>query len=259
MSEPNVPRDIAELVLAESARINSPAFIDEDPVQFPRRFTSLPDIEIAGLLSATIAWGNRKMICRDCDRMLALMDNDPYRYLLDQGFEDLPDDLNLHRTFFGRNFKHYMRGLRRIYLSHGSLRDFAVACGATTAPLPPWQLVEALNGVLAEANPGCAPDSRCLPVNTAQSALKRVNMWLRWMVRDDGIVDPGVWAGTMSSAQLYIPLDVHSAATSRELGLLTRRSNDRRAVIELTDAARLISPDDPALLDFALFGLGMKL
>lgn len=248
--------DLRDLLDREAARINSPAFIADDPVQFPRRFSSVPDIEIAGLLSATIAWGNRRMICNNCNRLLSLMDNRPYDYLMDEGYEDLPPEQNIHRTFFGRNFRHMMRGLRRIYARHGSLDAFSAACGAPAAETPAWHLAAALNAQLSEANGGVS-DSRCLPLNLGNSALKRLNMALRWFVRDDGIVDLGIWK-SLRPSQLYIPLDVHAGNTARALGLLKRRANDRRAVMDLTDAVRPMRPDDPAFYDFALFGIGIE-
>lgn len=246
--------EIKELLDREARRINSPDFIDRDPVQFPRRFERLQDIEIAAFLSATIAWGNRKMICRDCDRMLAMMENRPYDFVMDGAYEDLPDG-NIHRTFFVTNLRHYLRGLRSIYSRHGSLQEFAHAVGIAADPYPSWRLVEAMNAELAAANGGCA-DSRCLPGNLAVTALKRVNMALRWLVRDDGIVDLGVW-DVIKPSQLFIPLDVHVGNTARDMGLLTRRADDRRSVLELTDRLRAMRPDDPVWYDFALFGIGV--
>lgn len=251
------PFDLRELLDSEARRINSEAFIADDPVQFPRRFSSLPDIEITALLCATLAWGNRRMICRDCEKLLTLMDNQPYAYVIDEGYLDLDPDINIHRTFFGRNLRHYLRGLRAIYTRHGSLNDFARAIVAGEAEAPAWRLAEGLNAELSAANSGCT-DSRCLPVNTSTTALKRLNMALRWLVRRDGIVDLGVW-DTITPAQLRIPLDVHVGDVSRELGLLCRRSNDRKAVEELTGHLRAFNPDDPTLYDFALFGIGMRL
>lgn len=251
------PFDLRELLDSEARRINSEAFIADDPVQFPRRFSSLPDIEITALLCATLAWGNRRMICRDCEKLLTLMDNQPYAYVIDEGYLDLDPDINIHRTFFGRNLRHYLRGLRAIYTRHGSLNDFARAIDAGEAEAPAWRLAEGLNSELSAANSGCT-DSRCLPVNTSTTALKRLNMALRWLVRRDGIVDLGVW-DSITPAQLRIPLDVHVGDVSRELGLLCRRSNDRKAVEELTGHLRAFNPDDPTLYDFALFGIGMRL
>lgn len=248
--------DIKELLDSEAARINSPEFIGADPVQFPRRFEALQDIEIVALLSATIAWGNRKMICSNCEKMLRIMDYRPYHYVMNEAYEDL-EDCNIHRTFFARDFRHYMRGLHAIYSRHGSLADFARHCGMATADFPAWHLVEHLNNVLREANDG-HDDSRCLPLNLRTTALKRINMALRWLVRDDGIVDLGVW-DVIKPSQLFIPLDVHVGDTARQLGLIDRRANDRRTVEELTAILRQFRPDDPVIYDYALFGIGMKL
>lgn len=249
-------KELRELLDSEAARINSPAFIADDPVQFPRRFQSLPDIEIAALLSATIAWGNRKMICRNADRLLSLMDNQPYAYTMDEGYEELPD-CNIHRTFFAANLRHYLRGLRRIYSRYGSLQEFARAEAIAESEAPAWKLVEAINCEIALANGGHA-DSRCLPQNLSTTALKRVNMALRWLVRRDGIVDLGVW-DVITPAQLFIPLDVHVADTARQLGILTRRSPDRKAVDEIMTSLRKYNPADPVIYDYALFGIGMNL
>ncbi|MCM1137015.1 MAG: TIGR02757 family protein [Duncaniella sp.] len=253
-------RDLKELLDTEANRINSPMFIDDDPVQFPRRFTDLQDIEISSILSATIAWGNRKMICRDCDKMLALMDNQPFNYMMDEGYEDLPDELNIHRTFFTQHLKFFLRGLRNIYSEHGSLQEFARHIAIASDEAPAWKLVEGINRKLFLSN---SPDTwhyatRCLPQNLKNSALKRVNMALRWLVRDDDIVDLGVW-DVIAPSQLYIPLDVHVGDVSRELGLLTRNAADRKAVNEVTRHLRRFNPADPTIYDFALFGIGMKL
>lgn len=246
--------DLKELLDYEATRINNPDFISNDPVQFPRRFTDLRDIEIASLLCATISWGNRKMICGNCNKMLALMDNSPYNYVMDKGYEELPD-MNIHRTFFAKNFRHFLRGLNAIYSRHDSLADFAAAEGIDKSEFPAWKLVEGLNRELLNAN-GC-DDSRCLPGNLDATALKRVNMALRWLVRNDGIVDLGVW-DVIKPSQLYIPLDVHVGNTARELGLLTRKANDKKSVIEVTDALKSMRPDDPVFYDYALFGLGIE-
>lgn len=247
-------RDLKEMLDREAARINNLSFIDRDPVQFPRRFEKIQDIEIVALLSATIAWGNRKMICNNCEKMLSLMDHDPYNYVMDRGYEDLPD-MNIHRTFFAKDFRHFLRGLNAIYSRHKSLADFAAKEGVAASELPSWTLVEKMNRELAAANGGVT-DSRCLPGNLATTALKRINMALRWLVRDDGIVDIGIW-DVISPSQLYIPLDVHVGNTARQLGLTDRRANDKKTVIALTAKLREMRPDDPVFYDYALFGLGV--
>lgn len=250
------PRDTAELLIEEARAINRVEFIADDPVQFPRRYERLQDIEIASLLSAIIAWGKRSMICRDAERMLALTEGQPHAYVLEGGFEDVSDDMNLHRTLFGRHFKWLLRGLREIYSRYDSLDAFATAIRVGEDGAPAWKLVEELGRIAADANGG-ASCSQCLPTNLKTTALKRVNMALRWLVRRDGIVDMGVWHSVRPS-QLYIPLDVHVGNTARDLGILSRKSNDRKAVEQLTEYARSIMPEDPALLDYALFGIGVR-
>lgn len=255
-SQSHISPDLRELLDTEAARINSKAFIEADPVQFPRRYTTLPDIEIAALLSATIAWGNRTMICRDCDRMLTMMDHSPAAYTLEGAFESLDPDANIHRTFFNRNLMYYLRGLRAIYRKHGTLAQWAVSKHINASEAPSWEFTRLLQQELTDANAGTT-DSRCLPQNLDKTALKRINMAFRWLVRNDGIVDLGVW-DFVDPSQLYIPLDVHVGNVSRQLGLLTRRQDDRRAVQELTDTLRTLRPHDPAYYDYALFGIGIN-
>lgn len=246
---------LKEYLDREALRINHPDFIANDPVQFPRRFERLQDVEAVAFLSAAIAWGNRKMICNNCEKMLTLMDGQPLEYIMDEAYEDLPDRLNIHRTFFASNFKYMLRGFRRIFSNYGSLHDFAAAKRVGDDEAPAWLLVELMQQEFAAANDG-ATDSRCLPTQIKNTALKRVNMTLRWLVRNDGIVDLGVWTAIKPS-QLYIPLDVHVGDTARALGIIDRRANDRRTVVELTEALRKMRPDDPVVYDYALFGIGI--
>lgn len=249
-----ISKDIKELLESEAKRINNPSFIDKDPVQFPRRYETLQDIEIVSFLSAMLAWGNRKMICRDIERMLSLMDNNPYAYVMEKGYEDLDPKLNIHRTFFASHLQHFLRGLRKIYKNYGSLDAFASENNIGEKEAPSWKLVELINKILEQENGSSS--SRCLPLNLNKSALKRVNMALRWLVRDDGIVDMGVWK-SIPKNKLFIPLDVHVGNVSRELGLLSRKANDRKSVEELTGVLRQLKPEDPAIYDFALFGIGV--
>lgn len=254
-SEMMILPEVAELLETEARRINAPEFVAADPVQFPRQFSTLPDIEIAAFLSATIAWGNRKMICNNCNKMLRLMDFQPYRYVMDCGYDDLGERFNIHRTFFSDDFAYYLRGLRRIYDRYPSVDAFAAANGVGDSQYPSWKLVGLMSREFAAANDG-AVNSRCLPTGLDTTALKRINMALRWLVRRDGIVDMGMWT-SIKPSQLFIPLDVHVGNTARALGLLQRRGNDRKAVEQLTALLRTLRPDDPVLYDFALFGIGV--
>lgn len=251
-----VPADIAELLVTEAKRINNPAFIDKDPVQFPRRFQKLQDIEIVALLSAIIAWGKREMICRDAERLLDLMGNDPYNFVMDEGYLDLDPRKNIHRTFFASHLQYFLRGLRSIYATHSSIDSFATKLKIGEADAPAWSLVEQMSKIMCDVNSG-QTCSQCLPTNLKTTALKRINMALRWLVRDDGIVDMGVWKAIPKS-KLFIPLDVHVGNTARNLGLITRKSNDRLTVQQLTAMMRTLRPDDPAIFDYALFGIGIE-
>lgn len=239
----------------EAARINHPDFIFNDPVQFPHRFERLQDIEVVSFLSAAIAWGKRKMICDNCEKMLRIMENSPFEYVMDEAYEALPDELNIHRTFFARNFKYMLRGFRAIFNQYGSLNDFAGSVKVNESEAPSWSLVEQMRRVFSEANNGTT-DSQCLPTQLRTTALKRINMALRWLVRNDGIVDLGVW-DCIKPSQLFVPLDVHVGDTVRALGMIERKANDRRTVVEVTEQLRRMRPDDPVVYDFALFGIGI--
>ncbi|MCM1029325.1 MAG: TIGR02757 family protein [Pseudoflavonifractor sp.] len=239
--------------------INTPAFISGDPVQFPRQFSSLQDIEITALLVSTIAWGRRDMICRNATRLIDVtLHGSPFGFLMSQEYESLPSRVNIHRTFFTDNLIHYLRGLHQIYARYGSLAAYARSIDIASRELPSFHLAEGICRAITEANDG-QPDSRCLPTNLSSTPLKRLNMALRWLTRRDGIVDLGVWDDSvLSPSRLIIPLDVHVGRVSRQLGLLRRTSDDRRAALELTEALRRFNPDDPIIYDFALFGIGVN-
>lgn len=195
------------------------------------------------------------MICRNIERMLELMDYQPYNFLMDRAYESMNPDMNLHRTFFARHFQYFMRGLHEIYLHHNSLNDFALSHRVGETENPSWELVRNMQQVMSKVNDGNTC-SQCLPTNLDKTALKRINMALRWLVRDDGIVDMGVW-NSIDKSKLYIPLDVHVGNTARSLGLISRKANDKITVIQLTDVLRTLRPNDPVYYDYALFGIGV--
>lgn len=251
-----VDNDIALLLEEETQRINSPAFIADDPVQFPHRFSDLRDIETVALLSAMIAWGNRKMICRDAERLLDIMNHEPSAFIETEAYEELDDNRNIHRTFFARDLKYFLRGMKNIYRKFPSLDALGHSIGLKNEEMPAWRLVEEIQKYMGQANDG-RTCSQCFPTNLGSTALKRINMALRWLVRDDGIVDLGVWT-SIPKSRLFIPLDVHVGNISRKLGLIDRKSNDRKTVCQLTAVLRELDPRDPVKYDFALFGLGIE-
>ena len=242
---------------ALAEKYNVPDFAKDDPVGFPRSFSDKADIEISSLLTATIAWGRRPMILRNAEKLHGLLGHRPAEFVRGGDIESISDD-NIHRTFFGRHLRYWLGGLRRIYSRYPSLEDFCLATGAPSCAEPAWELARCINLELEAANAECplVGPNRCMPADIGHTALKRFNMALRWLVRSDGIVDIGCWKA-LAPSQLFIPLDVHSASTARSLGLLERRANDRRAVLELTSVLAAMRPDDPVVYDFALFGAGI--
>ncbi len=234
------------------ALYNCKDFVKDDPISFPHSFTRREDVEIAALLASVIAWGNRKMILSSGRKMLFdIMHSAPYDYVMSGEWESLDDSMNIHRTFFARDFKYICRGLKSIYGKYGTMETLFEGC-------PVWDGIEKLRAELAAVNGGVPTRHISNPVaqkGKPASACKRMHMMLRWLCRKDGVVDLGIWSA-VSPAELMIPLDVHVARTARALGLVTRKQNDRRTVEELTAQLRKLSPDDPVKYDFALFGVG---
>lgn len=227
---------------------NTPAFIEHDPVQFPRRYSKLQDIECAAFLTATISWGNRVSILKSAGKMLGMMGRSPYEFIMEKGYERL-ERKNIHRTFFEHDLYYMCNGLRSIYEKHTSLEELFSPFATV------WKGIETFRGEMYAAN-GCIP-SKHISDPCSGSACKRLHMTLRWLVRNDGIVDLGVWK-KLSPSSLYIPLDTHVARISRFYGILHRKTNDRKSVEELTSFLRSLNPEDPALYDFALFGAGLE-
>ncbi|MEG0032677.1 MAG: TIGR02757 family protein [Mucinivorans sp.] len=237
-------------------KYNCPEFIDNDPISIPHSFSSQGDIEISAFLVSTIAWGNRKMIVGNGHKMVERMDGAPEDFVLNASPTEL-DALNgfVHRTFNDFDFRYFVLALRRICTTYGSLGDFWQGDYLQTGDLR--LTIARFRREFLDA-PFLPRTSRHVSDITRGSACKRLVMMLRWMVRHDNCgVDFGFWRSIPTSA-LYIPLDVHAARQGRELGLLTRRQDDWRAVEELTSALSVFDPIDPARYDFALFGLGVN-
>jgi uncharacterized protein (TIGR02757 family) len=232
---------------------NRPNFIESDPIQIPHRFSLKEDIEIAGFLSATIAWGNRKMIINNASKMMDLMGNAPYDFVMSHSPDQLQrfDDF-VHRTFNSTDFKTFMNGLRHIYNNHNGLEALFVKVENNSLQK---NISDFKKNFFEIEHQQRTQKHISDPLNN--SAAKRINMFLRWMVRNDNSgVDFGIWK-TVSPSYLSCPLDVHSGNVARKLGLLTRKQNDAKAVLELDTNLRILDPNDPTKYDFALFGLGV--
>lgn len=239
---------------------NTLDFIESDPVQIPHLFSQKEDIEIAGFLSATIAWGNRKMIIKNAHKMMNLMGNSPYDFVLSHSEDNLePLQSFVHRTFNGQDFTCFIKGLQHIYNNHGGLETVFSRKSNTNDNFNVVNIsknIHEFKKVFFEKElQNRAQKHISDPMNG--SAAKRINMYLRWMCRQDNKgVDLGIWKNIPPSV-LSCPLDVHSGNVARKLGLLSRKQNDGKALTELDLALRELDPKDPVKYDFALFGLGV--
>lgn len=230
---------------------NNPSFIVDDPVQIPHLYTQKEDIEIAGFLSATIAWGNRKMIIKNAHKMMELMGNSPYDFVMSHN-EDHLDALEgfVHRTFNSIDLATFIQALQHIYLNHGGLEAVF-----SDSAFPLQARISKFKTIFFEIQHQSRTQKH-ISDPLKGSAAKRINMFLRWLVRSDNAgVDFGLWKG-ISPSELSCPLDVHSGNMARKLGILKRKQNDAKALLELDTALRELDPVDPVKYDFALFGLG---
>lgn len=233
---------------------NRPDFIESDPIQIPHQFTSKEDIEISGFLASVIAWGNRKMIIKNAQKMMDLMGNTPYDFVMSHSENDLELlESFVHRTFNGQDFIGFIKGLQHIYTNYNGLEAVFTK---QTEKNSTQNAIVTFKTIFFEAS-HLQRTEKHLPNPSIGSAAKRINMFLRWMVRNDNRnVDFGIWKSIPTSA-LSCPLDVHSGNVARKLGLLTRKQNDAKALTELDTNLRRLDPNDPVKYDFALFGLGV--
>lgn len=233
---------------------NHPKFIESDPIQVPHLFSKKEDIEIAGFLTATIAWGNRKSIINNAHRLMQLLDNSPFDFMTNHKDSDLEKLQSfVHRTFNGDDLIQFVHSLKYIYQKHDGLE----AVFSKHAKSDSLQTsIHEFKKVFFQT-PHLPRTKKHVSDPLKNSAAKRINMFLRWMVREDNNgVDFGIWK-SLSPSQLSCPLDVHSGNVARKLGLLKRKQNDAKALSELDKNLRKIDPNDPVKYDFALFGLGV--
>lgn len=236
---------------------NRPDFIESDPISIPHRYARKEDREIAGFLAATIAWGNRKSILNNALKLMKLMDDQPYLFIKDADNKDLHQFKNfVHRTFNESDCLFFIEALRNIYKNFDGLES-AFADGIKAGSSDIFPAIMYFRDIFL-STPHMQRSEKHIANPAKGSTAKRLNMFLRWMVRsDDKGVDFGIWNRILPS-MLCCPLDVHSGRTARRLGLLGRKQNDWQAVIELTKALKEFDPEDPVKYDFALFGLGVE-
>lgn len=235
---------------------NTPSFIDKDPVQFPRRYVRKEDVEVAAFLASTIAWGNRTQIINSCKTLFDdICKNRPFDFVMNEEWKGIDPNTNIHRTFFGWDLAYMCRGLKKAFTLSGKWQSLEYLFAEGNRDV--WQGINLLRQTFVYAN-GCCSKHISNPTGNshkAGSACKRLNLMLRWLCRKDGIVDLGIWEH-ITPDKLLMPLDVHVARIGRELGFITRKGNDRKAVDELTQNLAVFDPHDPCKYDFALFGIG---
>lgn len=241
-------------ILEEKAELyNRINFIEDDPISIPHLFSKREDIEISGLLTAIISWGQRKTLIRNAREMMLRMDDAPFDFVMHHSETDLKRFQNfVHRTFNGNDCQFFIRRLGEVYRKHQSLETlFSVGSGSIYDGILNFRNVM-FDTLVPQGT------SKHLADPSTGSAAKRINMYLRWMVRNDKRkIDFGLW-NSISMSDLMIPLDVHSGGVARKLGILQRKQDDWRAVEELTGFLRQLDASDPVRFDYALFGMGVN-
>ncbi|WP_136481383.1 TIGR02757 family protein [Cognatitamlana onchidii] len=247
-------KELKEFLDTKVENYNNPKFIESDPIQIPHQFNRKEDIEISGFLTATIAWGNRKSIINNAKKLMELLDFSPYDFVINHENKDLEKlKTFVHRTFNGDDCLQFIKSLKHIYNSYNGLETIFENHLENESLQP---AISKFKSIFFEID-HLKRTEKHVSDPMKNSAAKRINMFLRWMVRTDNAgVDFGIWTSLKPSA-LSCPLDVHSGNVARKLGLLTRKQNDAKALLELDTRLRALDADDPVKYDFALFGLGV--
>ncbi|WP_438711905.1 TIGR02757 family protein [Aquimarina muelleri] len=231
-----------------------PKFIETDPIQIPHLFTQKKDIEISGFLTATISWGNRKSILKNAHKLMSLLGNSPYDFIMNHSKTDIHNlEGFVHRTFNSSDLTYFITALHHLYNTFGDMESF----------FEQYKKENNLQSAIHDFKkvffslPHPLRTEKHISDPYKNSAAKRIHMFLRWMVRDNSAgVDMGIW-NSLSPSQLSCPLDVHSGNVARKLGLLKRKQNDGKALLELDTKLRKLDVIDPVKYDYALFGLGV--
>ena len=248
------PSELKEFLDEKAALYNTLKFIESDPIQIPHQFSVKEDIEISAFIVATIAWGNRKSIINSGKRLIQYMGNSPFDFIMNYAEKDA-EKLSgfVHRTFNEDDLNYFFKAMQNIYLKHGGLEQVFANHAEKETLQPAIHHFKSLFFSL----PHLSRTEKHVSDPLKNSAAKRINMFLRWMVRKDNTgVDFGIW-DSIAPSQLSCPLDIHSGNVARKLNLLQRKQNDGKALVELDTSLRKLDPVDPVKYDFALFGLGV--
>ena len=246
--------EIISFLNYKSNQYNNIKFIETDPIQIPHLFNKKEDVEISGFLTSTISWGNRKSIIKSAEKLIELLDHSPYDFILNHKKSDL-DKLSpfVHRTFNGIDLIQFVKSLKHIYRNYNGLEEIF---RKNIKDDSLQYAIHKMKKIFFEI-PHTNRTKKHISDPMRGSAAKRINMFLRWMVRDDTRgVDFGIWK-SISPKYLSCPLDVHTGNVARKLGLIQRKQNDHKALMELDKKLREFDLIDPVKYDFALFGLGV--
>ena len=243
--------ELKDFLDLKAAQYENTDFIPTDPIQIPHRFSKKEDVEIAAFLTATIAWGNRTSILKSGSFMMELMDHSPFDFVLNHQKSDLSKfEVFVHRTFNSEDFSYFISALQNIYLNHNGLENLFSLSNDSLQ-----NSIHHFKSIFFELDHHKRTEKH-VSDPLKGSAAKRINMFLRWMVRSDKQgVDFGLW-NNIDTSLLSLPLDVHTGNVARKLGLLKRKQNDAKTLNEIDSILRKFDPKDPVKYDFALFGLG---
>ena len=230
---------------------NNVKFIENDPIQIPHLFTNHKDIEIAGFLTSIISWGNRKSIINNAKKMMNLLDNSPYDFIKNCKDSEIKKLEFVHRTFNSIDFRFFLHSLKNIYTQNESMEDVFLDNNSNFM----FDGIINFRKIFFSVNHE-KRSQKHISNPLKNSCCKRINMFLRWMVRNDQNVDFGIWK-KIKKSKLSCPLDVHTGRVARKLGLINRKQNDFKSLCELDKNLRLLDNEDPVKYDFSLFGLGM--
>lgn len=248
---------VKDLLEKKFHQFNNPSFIPEDPISIPHGFSKKQDIEISGLFAAVLAWGRRSTIISKCNELMGMMDNSPYDFILNHRESDLKTLMAFkHRTFNDTDLLYFVHWLNNHYSQSNSLETAFVPAKLDEMENTESAIDHFYNTFFS------LPDypertKKHIQSPLKKSACKRINMFLRWMVRNDNRgVDFGIW-NSIKPDQLLCPLDLHVDRVARNLGLISRKQTDWFTTLELTENLKKMDPIDPVKYDFALFGLGV--
>ena len=249
---------LKEFLDAKVEEYNRPGFIENDPITIPHRYSLKQDIEISAFFASVLAWGQRKTIINKCGELLGLMDNSPYDFLINHAERDLKIFLNFkHRTFNATDTLYFIHFLSEYYKANDSLEEaFSIGMSRTSESVA--EGLKNFHNLFFSLPDAPIRTRKHISTPAGKSACKRLNMFLRWMVRSDGRgVDFGHWK-KISASQLVCPCDLHVLRVARHLGLIRRKQSDWLTAMELTSNLKRFDSVDPVKYDFALFGLGVE-